>query len=93
MLRIEVLWGRRKRSKRQMRCCERRDERLTLCCIVLHTSLWEQQRNEGDADLIGHRRETEREKKDKERTVAPECLIAVRGRKKVSLMSGAASIF
>lgn len=37
--------------------------------------------------------EKQREKKDKERTVAPECLIAVRGGENVTLISGAASIF
>lgn len=37
--------------------------------------------------------EKQREKKDKGRTVAPECLIAVRGGKKVTLISGVASIF
>lgn len=51
---------------------EKRNERLTLCCIVLHTSLWEPQRNEEDTDLIGHRRnrETERENRGKRMSIS-----------------------
>lgn len=51
---------------------KRKNERLTLCCIVLHTTLWEQQKNEEERDLIGHRKKIERLR---ERIEAIECLL------------------